>query len=344
MVATRLTCQWGEACDLREEDQQVWQTPTHLATIDLSISSLRMHMDAHSQQVQLKQIAVQEAHKPKEEQYGTDTSLRRRVDKLARPSTSEQETSSEWSFFLSKWDRYKRSAQLAGSEVSDELWNCGSLELRKQAHCAGARATDTEQKILEIFKRIAVRNQNNTAHVIKFLGLQQEENEPFSNFDTRVNGAKALCNFRVKCTNTCKCGEKCESMVDYSDPMKATVLIRGAADREAQERVLTASGEEIPSSAEVRKIVEALETAKRSAEALSQGGGGGLNKLTGQKPKNWRTGSVASVESTTLVAQTQSPGRKTVELFERSAETVRRRVTLQQPAGARRVPTLLKQV
>ena len=77
MVATRLTCEWGEACDLREEDQQVWQTPTHLATIDLSISSLRMHMDAHSQQVQLKQIAVQEAHKPKEEQYGTDTSLRR---------------------------------------------------------------------------------------------------------------------------------------------------------------------------------------------------------------------------------------------------------------------------
>ena len=97
-----------------------------------------------------------------------------------------------------------------------------------------------------------------------------------------VSGAKALCNFRVKCRNNSICKEKCESVVDYSNPMKATVLIRGAADQEAQKRVLAAAGEDVSSSAEDRKIVEAIKTAKQSAEALGQGGGG-LNKMTDQR-------------------------------------------------------------
>ena len=75
-----------------------------------------------------------------------------------------------------------------------------------------------------------------------------------------MNGAKALWHFRVKCTNTYSCGDKCESMVDYSETMNVTVLIRGAADQEAQKQVLAAAGEEVPSSAEVRKIVKAIKT------------------------------------------------------------------------------------
>ena len=62
--------------------------------------------------------------------------------------------------------------------------------------------------------------------------------------------------------------------------MVATVLIRGAEDREAQERALTASKEEFPSSAEVRKIVEALENPNQSAEALGQGGSGSKQGVT----------------------------------------------------------------
>ena len=65
MIATRLSCQWGDSSDLRKDAQEVWKTPAHLVTIDQNLSSLKMHMDVHSQQVQLKQIAVQEARQPK---------------------------------------------------------------------------------------------------------------------------------------------------------------------------------------------------------------------------------------------------------------------------------------
>ena len=51
--------------------------------------------------------------------------------KLPRPTLETGISDADWSFFVSQWERYKRSTKILGQEAVDQLWACASEEMAK---------------------------------------------------------------------------------------------------------------------------------------------------------------------------------------------------------------------
>ena len=52
-------------------------------------------------------------------------------EKLPRPTLETGISDADWSFFVSQWERYKRSTKILGQEAVDQLWACASEEMAK---------------------------------------------------------------------------------------------------------------------------------------------------------------------------------------------------------------------
>ena len=78
-------------------------------------------------------------------------------------------------------------------------------------------------------------------------------------YTARLNVQGSTCDFKVKCT--------CNSEVSNTD-MKAFQFVKGLADVEVQDSVLTKATEGTIELANIIKIAEVIEIGKRSSEAL----------------------------------------------------------------------------
>ena len=47
-------------------------------------------------------------------------------ERLPRPSLEAGISEADWTFFVSQWERYKRSTKLVGQDSIDQLWACAS--------------------------------------------------------------------------------------------------------------------------------------------------------------------------------------------------------------------------
>ena len=83
-----------------------------------------------------------------------------RADKLPRPALREEATEADFIYFSDSWKRYKRSTGLTGQAAIDQLWACCSPELSRSVYDSGVTSEDSESKLLEVMKRMAVRAQN----------------------------------------------------------------------------------------------------------------------------------------------------------------------------------------
>ena len=132
-------------------------------------------------------------------------------DKFPRPEISDPATDTDWQYFVSSWESYKRATKITGQAASDQLWHCPEASLKKKVFDSGIRPTNTEEQILAGIKRLTVKAHNNMINIVQFHGLAQERHELVPQFSARLNGGAAICDFTV----TCECTKK----VSYAEAM-----------------------------------------------------------------------------------------------------------------------------
>ena len=190
-----------------------------------------------------------------------------KAEKLRRPTLEEEISPTDWNFFKSKWNRYKRSAKLSGQDVLDQLWACMSDGLERQCHDHGASVdTTTEEQLLELMKAMSIRGVNKLCNVVEFLNLKQNETEPIQKFISRVRGQALTCDFKIKCS---KVG--CSQESSYADKLSSHIIVRGLYDPDIQEDVLkiAATTEEDLDLKKITEVVLAQETGIRSRKLLN---------------------------------------------------------------------------
>ena len=209
-----------------------------------------------------------------------------KAEKLRRPTLEEEISPTDWNFFKSKWNRYKRSAKLSGQDVLDQLWACMSDGLERQCHDHGASVdTTTGEQLLELMKAMSIRGVNKLCNVVEFLNLKQNETEPIQKFISRVRGQALTCDFKIKCS---KVG--CSQESSYADKLSAHIIVRGLYDLDIQEDVLklAATLEDELDLKKVTEVVLAQETGIRSRRLLNDEDAGLYKLSQHQKQKRNR--------------------------------------------------------
>ena len=220
------------------------------------------------QLIKVMDLHVRQAHSAGQQGPGS------KQEKLPRPTLEAGISDADWNFFVSQWERYKRSTKITGQNAIDQLWACASEELSRQCHDAGVTKDTSEKDLLDMFRLCSIRAQNKLVNVVEFLNSSQNVEEPIAKFISRVRGQSKVCDFTVKCTK-----EGCNTMISYSDQLCAHVIVRGLEDPDIQERVLAlAATEENLDLKKITEFVYAQETGARSRKLLS--GETSLNKIS----------------------------------------------------------------
>ena len=94
-------------------------------------------------------------------------------ERLPRPTLEAGISDADWSFFVSQWERYKRSTKIMGQDAIDQLWACASEELSRQCHDAGVSKDTTEKDLLAMLRLCSIRAQNKLVNVVEFLNSSQ---------------------------------------------------------------------------------------------------------------------------------------------------------------------------
>ena len=262
--ATRRTCQYP-GCNLGD-DGAAYITMEGIQTQESVLKDLELHLSmAHT---------GQGAH-------GGGAVGRREIvpevkpDKCPRPEISEPATDTDWQYFVSSWESFKRATKITGQAASDQLWHCPEASLKKKVFDSGIRPTNTEEQILAGIKRLTVKAHNNMINIVHFQSLAQERHELVPQFSARLNGGAAICDFTVTC--------ECTKTVSYAEAMQSFQLVRGLYDTDIQEKILSEAANRELSLADITKLAEAIESGKQSSGVLSKAGG--LNRISGQSDR-----------------------------------------------------------
>ena len=190
-----------------------------------------------------------------------------KMEKLPRPKLEEEISDADWNYFCAEWTRYKRSVNLTGQSIVDQLWATMTEGLKRQCHDHGASTENTtEEQLLPLMKAFATRGQNKLCNIVHFLNLKQFEGEPIAKFISRVRGEAKTCEFKIKCS---KIG--CSQENSYADKLSAHVVVRGLNNPEIQEDVLklAASSEVDLTLQKITEVTMAQETGARSRRLLN---------------------------------------------------------------------------
>lgn len=193
---------------------------------------------------------------------------------LPRPEIGEEASESDWNHFVVKWNRYKRSCLTRSTDqhTMDQLWACCSPELERSIYRTGGNEA-TEATLMESMKKMSVKRQNTLVNIVTFLGLGQDADEPVKHYAARLRGQASICNFQLPAGET-----------SYVNHMVKFQLVRGLADPVIQEQVLAhyATQTDVGNIGldQTLNFVEAKESGKHDSSAISNGGLGGLNRVS----------------------------------------------------------------
>jgi hypothetical protein len=193
--------------------------------------------------------------------------------KPEHPTLEHGASEADWTIFLQRWERYKRSCTMTTpQEITDQIWGCLSDGLERAAQNDGLGEKRTEAGLVAGIKRLAVRICNTLISQVRFLHIHQDCDEPVASFVARLRGTASLCSFIVTCSS-------CQADTSYADKIMAHQLVRALMDPVIQEKVLSLApdGKEMGLK-EVISAVEAQEMGKRSQGLLT--GNAGLNRVS----------------------------------------------------------------
>ena len=187
-----------------------------------------------------------------------------KAEKVPRPVIKMQIGQDDFEFFKSLWTGYKRASNLTNDvDIRDQLLAACDTDLRRDLHRSMGSALDTamEKAVLKEIEQLAVLSQSNLVNVVKLLATSQDRDETVRSYLARLKGAAAVC----KLTVTCYVGE-CTEEVSYSTQLILHSLVKGLADTEIREEVLSKT--EVMTLDETVKFVEAKEAGRCSAGQL----------------------------------------------------------------------------
>ena len=185
--------------------------------------------------LEFMRLHTQQAHPPTVlDPTAREPKATTKVDKRPRPVIHEEMSEFDWRFFLSEWQDYTRATGVTGQYLLDELWSCMSADLRRLAFNQGSKEDlDTETKMMERIKGLAVSVLHAAVHTVALHEARQSPGESTKAFAARVRGIATNCNL----VKTCECSKT----VSFLDETVYHVVLAGLHDSDMQERALSAA-------------------------------------------------------------------------------------------------------
>ena len=196
-------------------------TPQTVPTWDLLRDMLKLHVDS--------------VHCGGQDRAGPAT-VRPKPAPVSRPEIDLGASEHEWKFFKAEFDRYKRTTGIVGTTVLDELWHCQAKNLRTLMQAETAVSDlDTEQKLLEKIKSLAVVTLHSAVHLVELRNIQQGQSEPIRKFVARARNIASSCNLMKKITGT-----DCNEDVSFLYETVFGVILAGLLrDTNIQQKILS---------------------------------------------------------------------------------------------------------
>ena len=197
-----------------------FETPANMPNWDLVMNSLNQH--------------TQVAHPAAAPVGGQPHAVRPKPAPVQRPEVDLGTTESEWNFFKSEFDRYKRTTGIAGQTVLDELWHCQTKQLRVllQSDSVVVATLDTEQKLMDKLKSLAVTTLHSAVHLIALKDIQQGQAENIRAFIARARATASNCGLSKPCSN-------CQTDVSFVEETLFGVVLAGLHDGNIQQKILS---------------------------------------------------------------------------------------------------------
>ena len=242
-----------------------FETPLNIPTWELVIQCLTNHTQvAH---------AVQPTQQPRDQGV---LSARPKPAPVQRPEIDLGTTESEWNFFIAEFDRYKRTTGITGQTVLDELWHCQTKQLRVLVQSDTDVATlDTEEKLRDKLKSLAVTTLHSSVHLIALRDLQQGPTENIRAFIARARATASNCGLSKKC-------QSCQVEVSFIEETLFGVVLAGLYDGNIQQKVLSLAAMKTISKLEELAVYVAAEESGKS----ERGQLGNSNTLAGVRRKS----------------------------------------------------------
>ena len=184
---------------------------------------------------------------------------------VARPEIDIGATEHDWRFFKAEFDRYKRSTGIKDQTILDELWHCQSKPLRSLMQAeASVDSLDTEAKLLEKIKSLAVVTLHSAVHLVELRNLVKGQHEPIRKFVARARNIANSCNLSKKCGS-------CSHDVSFLDETVFGVVLAGLNDPNIQQKILSlAAMKTIKTLEELITYVAAEESGYKDSANIGQ--------------------------------------------------------------------------
>ena len=182
-----------------------------------------------------------------------------------RPVITSSMTLEKWSYFLTKWSRYKTMTKIRNEELVCQLLECCEEDLQLGLHrSVGACISDKpETEVLACIKKYAVPTQNTLISRNILRGMSQDKDEDIQHFAARIKGQAEMCNYTVSCTKP-----DCDTLISYADAEVKDQICKGLADQEIQQDILSHKDQSL-SLEEMISYVASKESGKRCHTELS---------------------------------------------------------------------------
>ena len=239
-----------------------FETPANMPTWDLVMNSLNQHTTV--------------AHPTPARVPGQPQAVRPKPAPVQRPEVDLGTTESEWNFFKAEFERYKRTTGIAGQTVIDELWHCQTKQLRVLLQSDSLiNSLDTEQKLLDKLKSLAVTTLHSAVHLIALRDLEQGPTENIRAFIARARATASNCGLSKACSS-------CQTEVSFVEETLFGVVLAGLHDGNIQQKILSLAAMKTITTLEQLVTYVAAEESGRS----ERGQLGTSNTLAAFRPKS----------------------------------------------------------
>ena len=182
-----------------------------------------------------------------------------------RPLICSNSSQENWSYFLSRWSRYKTLTGIAGEQLKGQLLECCDDDLQLSIHRSVGESISekSEQEILADIKKFAVQQQNILVCRNALRSMSQDKAESIQHFAARVKGQANLCDYTIKCSR-----EGCGNLTSYADAEIKDQICNGLYDPDILQDVLSSVKQDL-SLNETINFIAAKESGKRCHTQLS---------------------------------------------------------------------------
>jgi len=198
------------------------------------------------------------AHQSTQSPAGGRSSSTNLGPKLERPKIDIGVSIEEWNIFVRRWEVFKCGSQIDDTAAPSQLFQCANNDLGDSLLKSDPAATSKPlSDLLNAMKALAVIPVAKGVLRTELLQLQQQRDESFRAFASRVRGKAETCSFSTACT--------CGLDVDYTDHVIRDVLLSGMVDPDIRRDVL---GIQNLLSLPINDIVALVETKEMARNAL----------------------------------------------------------------------------